>query len=105
MSIEDHDANSVSYRMFTDTLSRREFDILVMLGQGCSNREIAKNLEIAERTVKAHVTSVLAKLGLESRLQAGLFALSIGVSSFDHHHFEMPKGPMAGSAGSRKTLP
>lgn len=64
-------------------LSPREFDIFRLLGQGRSNREIAKALVITERTVKAHVTNLLAKLDLDSRLQAGLLAQYTGVSRFD----------------------
>jgi DNA-binding NarL/FixJ family response regulator len=55
-------------------LSPREHDILMLLGQGLANQKIARNLEISERTVKAHITHILHKLGLESRLQAGLIA-------------------------------
>ncbi len=53
-------------------LSERELDVFIMLGAGKSNRAMAKQLNIAERTVKAHVTQILAKLVVESRLQAGL---------------------------------
>ncbi|WP_158675541.1 response regulator transcription factor [Nocardia stercoris] len=53
-------------------LSERELDVFIMLGAGKSNRAMAKQLDIAERTVKAHVTQILSKLDVESRLQAGL---------------------------------
>ncbi len=54
------------------TLSHRELAILVQLGTGASNGTIARRLRITERTVKAHIGRILAKLRVESRLQAGL---------------------------------
>jgi DNA-binding NarL/FixJ family response regulator len=59
-----------------DALSRREQDVLRLLGRGLENRAIAATLGIAERTVKQHVTGILAKLGCQSRLQAGLVAFA-----------------------------
>ncbi|WP_218025233.1 response regulator transcription factor [Nocardia jejuensis] len=53
-------------------LSERELDVFLMLGTGKSNRTMAQQFNIAERTVKAHVTQILSKLDVESRLQAGL---------------------------------
>lgn len=53
-------------------LSSREFQVLCLLGNGSSNRGIARHLRITERTAKAHVARIMAKLGVESRLQAGL---------------------------------
>ncbi|MBC3840317.1 response regulator transcription factor [Streptacidiphilus sp. 4-A2] len=53
-------------------LSEREEQVFAYLGFGYSNRTIAQRLGITERTVKAHVAQILAKLGLESRLQAGI---------------------------------
>ncbi|MFC8127868.1 LuxR C-terminal-related transcriptional regulator [Streptomyces sp. NPDC057302] len=57
-------------------LSARETEVFQLLGEGYSNRSIARRLDIAERTVKFHVAQVLSKLGVESRLQAGLVAFS-----------------------------
>ncbi|MFF3226950.1 response regulator transcription factor [Nocardia suismassiliense] len=53
-------------------LSSRENEVFWLLGSGRSNRAIAAQLQITERTVKAHVARIMAKLGVESRLQAGL---------------------------------
>ncbi|MBF6330380.1 response regulator transcription factor [Nocardia transvalensis] len=53
-------------------LSSREIQVFWLLGNGRSNRAIAGQLQITERTVKAHVARIMAKLGVESRLQAGL---------------------------------
>jgi len=55
-------------------LSRREREILALLGHGLSNRGIGHELGISERTVKYHVSNVLIKLRVESRLQAGSIA-------------------------------
>jgi DNA-binding NarL/FixJ family response regulator len=64
-------------------LSARELTVFHFLGAGYDNRSIARELGVSERTVKRHVTVILAKLGLESRLQAGLAALVTSSSSPD----------------------
>ena len=53
-------------------LTKREYEVFVLLGEGLDNRKISLSLEVGERTVKLHVTSILRKLGVQSRLQAGL---------------------------------
>jgi DNA-binding NarL/FixJ family response regulator len=58
-----------------DALTAREREVLAELAQGRSNREIARALHVSEKTVKAHVSSVLAKLGVQDRTQAALFAV------------------------------
>ena len=58
-----------------DALTGREREVLAELAQGRSNREIARALHVSEKTVKAHVSSVLAKLGVQDRTQAALFAV------------------------------
>jgi DNA-binding NarL/FixJ family response regulator len=58
-----------------DSLTAREREILAELAQGRSNREIAKALTVSEKTVKAHVSSVLSKLGVQDRTQAALLAV------------------------------
>ncbi|THC50446.1 LuxR C-terminal-related transcriptional regulator [Streptomyces sp. A1499] len=55
-------------------LSEREKQVFSLLGAGYSNRGIASRLRVTERTVKAHVAGILAKLDVESRLQVGLVA-------------------------------
>jgi len=58
-----------------DALTSREREVLAELTKGRSNREIARALGVAEKTVKAHVSSVLAKLGVQDRTQAALLAV------------------------------
>jgi NarL family two-component system response regulator LiaR len=53
--------------------------VLRLLAGGYSNKEIARSLGIAEKTVKSHVSNILAKLGLLSRTQAALYAIRIGL--------------------------
>jgi DNA-binding NarL/FixJ family response regulator len=59
-------------------LSAREVDVLKLLSQGYSNKEIAVELGISQQTVKNHVTSILHKLGVEDRTQAVLYAMKRG---------------------------
>jgi two-component system nitrate/nitrite response regulator NarL len=57
-------------------LSPREREILAHIARGASNKGIARELDIAETTVKIHVQHILRKLGLESRVQAAVYAAS-----------------------------
>ncbi len=61
-------------------LSEREREVLVLIAQGCSNREIAERLVIAEGTVKTHVSSILGKLQAENRTQAANIAHRYGLA-------------------------
>lgn len=67
----------------TDRLTEREEQVLRLIAQGESNREIAEELSVAEVTVSKHVTNILAKLHLASRTQAALYALKEGLASLD----------------------
>jgi DNA-binding NarL/FixJ family response regulator len=58
-----------------DALTAREREVLAQLAEGRSNRQIARLLQMSEKTVKTHVSSVLAKLGVADRTQAALYAV------------------------------
>jgi DNA-binding NarL/FixJ family response regulator len=58
-----------------EPLTEREKEVLSLVGQGASNKEIAAALFITERTARTHVSNILGKLGLQSRTQAALYAV------------------------------
>jgi two-component system nitrate/nitrite response regulator NarL len=67
----------------TDELTPKEKEVLIELGQGACNREIASRLFISEFTVKKHVSQILAKLQVADRTQAALYANAIGLTKFE----------------------
>jgi two-component system, NarL family, response regulator LiaR len=68
----------------TEPLTEREKDVLRLLGQGMSNKEIGTTLFITERTARTYVSNILGKLGLASRTQAALYAV-------EHKMVDAPK--------------
>jgi len=66
-----------------ETLTEREKEVLQLLANGLSNREIAEALVIGEKTVKSHVSNILGKLNVTSRTQAAVYALRTGLASAD----------------------
>lgn len=62
-------------------LTDRETEVLRLMARGQANKQIAHTLTIAEKTVKTHVSNILAKLGVQSRTQAALYAVRAGLVS------------------------
>jgi DNA-binding NarL/FixJ family response regulator len=63
----------------TDRMSARELEVLSLVGLGLPNKEIARRLDITERTVKGHLTSIFREIGVSDRTQAALWAQRNGV--------------------------
>ncbi|WP_422485263.1 LuxR C-terminal-related transcriptional regulator [Gudongella sp. DL1XJH-153] len=62
-----------------DSLSQREYDIIKLVASGLSNKSIAEQLFISEKTVKNHLTQIFKKLEVSDRVQATLFAIRSGI--------------------------
>ncbi|WP_247485577.1 LuxR C-terminal-related transcriptional regulator [Bradyrhizobium sp. 193] len=75
---QDRSAPSSSARIL-GALSRREIDIITLIADGLSNKEIARSLDIGPETVKSHLKSVFTKLGVEKRAQAVSRAQTLGI--------------------------
>lgn len=73
-SVSSADTPNDEYSEAVAALTPREKEVLAYIGQGASNREIAKALYLSEGTVKNHVTRILSQLGLRDRTQAALLA-------------------------------
>lgn len=71
----------VVLRSGIETLTERETAVLALVAQGMTNRQIATDLHISERTARTHVSNILAKLGFQSRTQAALFAVEEGLTA------------------------
>jgi DNA-binding NarL/FixJ family response regulator len=67
----------------SSALTRRELEVLALVGTGRANKEIAAELSISERTARTHVSNILRKLGLASRTQAALWAVREGLVDVD----------------------
>jgi len=73
-------ARAEESRAVFQELTRREMEVLELLGCGRRNRQIADKLFITERTVKNHVSSILAKLQVNDRTEAALIAARYGLT-------------------------
>ena len=72
---------AVSIPQSPEALTERETDVLRLLAQGYSNKQIARSLNNTEKTIKTHVSRILSKLGVQSRTQATLYAIRTGLVS------------------------
>jgi DNA-binding NarL/FixJ family response regulator len=68
----------------TGSLTQRETDILALLAEGKSNRDISRSLFLSEKTVKAHLAAIFRKLGVTNRTQAAMAAVSMGIGPSLH---------------------
>lgn len=68
----------------TGSLTQRETDILALLAEGKSNRDISRALFLSEKTVKAHLAAIFRKLGVTNRTQAAMAAVSMGIGPALH---------------------
>jgi len=73
-----------------NSLTEREVEILQYMALGKTNQDIADELYLSERTVRTHVTNILAKLGLSNRTQAVLYALREGIAHIDYRREDLP---------------
>jgi NarL family two-component system response regulator LiaR len=78
---KDKPRSEQSNKSPADGLTEREQEVLQLIADGKSNREIAEQLFISEKTVKTHVSNILSKLHLDDRTQAAIYALRRGPSA------------------------
>jgi DNA-binding NarL/FixJ family response regulator len=78
------DALSDADRARINLLTNRQRDVLALVGEGRSNKDIAEVLGISEGTVKVHVGAILKALGTANRTQAALIAIDVGIASLPH---------------------
>jgi len=74
---------SPDHRELVDPLTEREEEVLALVAEGMSNRDIAEHLHVSETTVRTHVSHILSKVGVKNRVQAALFALRTGIATLD----------------------
>jgi NarL family two-component system response regulator LiaR len=73
-----------------DPLTQRELEVLRLVAQGRSNREIAERLSVTEMTVRSHLSNILSKLHLANRTQAALYALREGLATLEEAVLDPP---------------
>ena len=79
--INGSDGRSSNDRRNEYSLTQRENDILALLSEGRSNRDIAQRLYLSEKTVKAHLAAIFRKLGVTNRTQAAMMAMQMGLGA------------------------
>ncbi|MEA3322409.1 MAG: response regulator transcription factor [Bacillota bacterium] len=78
--VMSHFAKGFESRNLHEELTKRELEVLAEIAKGKSNKEIASSLFITEKTVKTHVSNILAKLEVADRTQAALYAVKHGIA-------------------------
>jgi DNA-binding NarL/FixJ family response regulator len=86
--MEGSSANGENPPRTAATLTQRETDIMSLLAEGKSNREISRSLFLSEKTVKAHLAAIFRKLGVTNRTQAAMAAVSMGIGPNPRSHDE-----------------
>lgn len=81
--IMNHFREGKSHAHPHDDLTDREMQVLKLIAKGMSNQDVANELFIGVKTVKFHVTNILAKLGVEDRTQAAIYAFKHGLAEHD----------------------
>jgi DNA-binding NarL/FixJ family response regulator len=72
--------SGVNVEIIAELITDRQFDILSCISRGHSNKQIARELELSENTVKVHVSAMLKSLGLSNRTQAGILGEKLGLA-------------------------
>ncbi len=88
-----------------EPLSERERDVLYLLAQGMTNKDIAHSLMLSVRTVEAHLRSVFDKLGVRSRTEAALWAVKRGFGGITWREFRSELAVDAGMLRTAHTRP
>jgi DNA-binding NarL/FixJ family response regulator len=87
-SMDESNDDRDAHRRPASALTQRETDILALLSEGRSNRDISRALFLSEKTVKAHLAAIFRKLGVSNRTQAAMAAVAMGIGN----------GPLAANA-------
>ena len=89
--IEIPHKKNLTIKTALEKLSRRQCEVMIMLGYGASNKEIAQSLDLVESTVKIHVQGILRKLNLSNRVQAALLAAKCGLCIKGRLKLKLPR--------------
>lgn len=78
-TVVDEVDSGVNIEIISELITDRQMDILRCISRGCSNKHIARELDLSENTVKVHVSAMLKALGLTNRTQAGILGQKLGL--------------------------
>ena len=79
LDLADQQADTASDPVAELNLTRRELDVMHLLAEGRTNRQIGESLFISEKTASVHVTNLLRKLGVHNRVEAASIAQRVGL--------------------------